>query len=66
MMTSFLLVRVSVWVALVAWFFGAWCRTYGTIASDSSRTPLRHGVYETVYRWSWLLSAVCGRSARTV
>ncbi len=58
MMTSFLLVQVSVWMALVAWFVGAWCRTYGTFASDSSRTPLRQGTFEAVYRWSWLWSAV--------
>ncbi len=57
-MISFLLIRVSVWLALAAWFMGAGCR-----AMLHSRDRITQGaddqdMRELGYRWSWLWSAV--------
>lgn len=57
-MAEFLLVRVSVWLACVAWFIGALCRISPPRlknrfpASSSSLTKL-----EATCAWSWLIGA---------
>jgi len=48
---EFLLVRVSVWLAMLTWFAGAWFRV------TSRSIPLQAAtVGERAYHWLWLLS----------
>jgi hypothetical protein len=56
-MALFLLIRASVWLALTAWFVGAWCRALVLPHCRFSHADGQSLVSETVYRWSWLLSA---------
>lgn len=57
-MVWFLLIQVSVWVAMVAWFFGACCRSVCAENFDNDQLDHRVNDCETAYRWLWLLSAV--------
>ena len=58
-MFEILLVRVSVWLASIAWFIGAVCRQRAskssTTKSDSSHP---RETLEKIYRWSWLVGSL--------
>lgn len=57
-MISFLLIRASVWLALAAWFMGAWCRAILPSVYGGPQDSDDQNMRELGYRWSWLLSAV--------
>lgn len=50
---EFLLVRVSVWLAMLAWFGGAWFRATSLAGSQQ---PASSG--ERAYHWLWLFSGL--------
>lgn len=57
-MMSFFLIRVSMWLALSAWFAGAWCRAMRPAIRFATPKEARGSACERIYRWSWLWSAV--------
>ncbi|PAY17519.1 hypothetical protein CKO51_20870 [Rhodopirellula sp. SM50] len=58
-MFEFLLVRVSVWLACVAWFAGAFCRL---LSAQQGQTPAdlrrEQQSVEAAYGWLWLVGSL--------
>jgi hypothetical protein len=50
---EFLLVRVSVWLAMLMWFAGAWFRATSSAVPNQLATP-----GERAYHWLWLWSGL--------
>lgn len=59
LMVELLLVRVSVWIALMAWFLGSAARLLSRERHGRAPDVIRNASsWEQWYRWSWLLSGV--------
>ncbi|SRR6056297_1326020 len=57
-MPEFLLVRVSVWLACVAWFIGALCRlSPPRLKNDSTVSSHSLTKSEATFAWSWFVGA---------
>ncbi|MDV6032944.1 MAG: hypothetical protein F9B45_23230 [Phycisphaera sp. RhM] len=58
-MLEFLFVRVSVWLACVAWFAGAFCRLLSARQGKvPAALPARPRTVEAAYGWLWLAGSM--------
>ncbi len=58
-MLEFLLVRVSVWLACVAWFAGAFCRLLSARQAQAhAALPTHPRGVEAAYGWLWLAGSM--------
>jgi hypothetical protein len=56
-MISFLLIRLSIWLALAAWFAGSLCRAMLPTVDAASQSTGHFATYQKCYAWLWLGSA---------